>query len=113
MEDTQQKKQQEKKPKLWTINYILICLSTISLMVGFAALFPTLPIYVEKYGNISGITGLPLAALTLGAVITRPIAGWSLDLFGRKIFLYLMFLLSYLCVSAKKQVCGKSGSALA
>lgn len=81
---------------LWTKNYILTCLSSLILMFGFTALIPTLPIYIEEYGNLTGAAGLPLAALTIGAVLTRPLTGWGLDVYGRRAILFgglLLFLL--------------------
>jgi MFS family permease len=77
----------EEKPRLWTANYILACLSSFTVMTAFTAMFPTLPIYIEQYGGLKGIAGLPLTALTLGAVATRPFAGWALDRFNRKLIL--------------------------
>ena len=62
------------RPKLWTANYILVCLSSLTMMTAFTAMLPTLPVYIEQYGGLEGIAGLPLAALTVGAVVTRPLA---------------------------------------
>ena len=72
------------KQKLWTANYILVCLSSTVATTAFAAFIPTLPIYIERYSNISGIAGLPLAVLTAGAVVLRPLAGRALDTYNRK-----------------------------
>lgn len=74
----------ETKPKLWTANYLLVWSSTLILFLAFTSMTPTLPLYMERYGNIAGAAGFPLAALTIGAVLSRPFAGWGLDLYGRK-----------------------------
>ena len=86
----------EEKPKLWTRNYVLICLSSLLLFLHFHSMIPTLPLYMEIFGGKSSAAGFPMAALTLGAVLIRPVAGWALDVYGRKrIFLagLLLFLL--------------------
>lgn len=59
-----------------------------------------LPLYMVLYGNIAGAAGLPLAALTVGAVLTRPFAGWSIDVYGRKIIFFVGIILFLLpCVA--------------
>lgn len=85
----------ERIPKLWTRNYVLICLSSLLLFLHFHSMIPTLPLYMEIFGGKSSTAGLPMAALTLGAVFIRPVAGWALDVYGRKI-IFLAGLLLYL-----------------
>lgn len=77
----------ESKPKLWTLNYVLICLSSLTVCLSFHSLMPTLPMYIQRHGGSSGMAGLAMAALTVAAVIIRPVAGWALDRFGRRIIL--------------------------
>lgn len=87
---------QQGKPKLWTINFVLICLAHFSSYLVFYGFAPTLPIYIERFGGNSTIAGLAMASLTLAAVFSRPVAGWALDKYGRRlIFLggLLLFLL--------------------
>jgi len=92
----------EIKPQLWTANYILVWFSTLVMFLAFTSMAPTLPIYMEKYGTIAGAVGFPLAALTIGAVFSRPFAGWGLDLYGRKsifwggIILFLLPSIAYI-----------------
>ncbi len=83
----------DKKNRLWTANYILVCLASLALFFAFNGLIPTLPIYMERYGEITGAAGLPLAALTIGAVLTRPLTGWVLDVYGRKTIFWVGLLL--------------------
>ncbi|MDW7739311.1 MAG: MFS transporter [Bacillota bacterium] len=86
----------EKQDKLWTVNYILICLVSLFLFMSFDGMIPTLPIYIEIREGLAGSAGLPLAALTLGAILVRPIAGRALDKYGRKTIFFcglLLFLL--------------------
>ncbi|MGM0689375.1 MAG: MFS transporter [Bacillota bacterium] len=83
-------------PKLWTKDFIFICLSSFFLFLAFHSMIPTLPIYMERFGGGASGAGLPLAALTIGAVLTRPVTGWALDVYGRKAIFFgglLLFLI--------------------
>lgn len=75
------------KPKLWTLNFVLICLSSLTVCLAFHSLIPTLPMYIQEHGGSKGLAGLALAALTVAAVIIRPITGWALDRYGRRVIL--------------------------
>ncbi|MDY6825593.1 MAG: MFS transporter [Bacillota bacterium] len=80
---------------LWTKNYIVACITSLFLFMSFDSMIPVLPLYMEVHEGISGVAGLPLASLTLGALLVRPVAGWAIDVHGRrKIFLggLLLFL---------------------
>ena len=86
----------EGKPKLWTRDYLLVCLSSLALFFYFHSQPQTLPLFLELLSGRGDRAGWPLAALTIGAVLIRPIAGWALDTYGRKaIFLggLLLFML--------------------
>jgi len=72
-------------PPLWTVNFILICLSTIATFFAFHSTIPTLPIYIQQFGGGTGMAGLALGSLTLAAVLIRPVTGWALDNYGRKL----------------------------
>lgn len=74
----------QEKPHLWTLNFVLICLTTLFLSFVFHSLNSTLPIYIERFGGTTKIAGLAITSLTLAAIITRPIAGLFLDKYGRK-----------------------------
>jgi len=51
---------------------------------GFYFLIPTLPVYIVDVLNAGpGKVGYILAIYTLSAMIIRPLAGYSLDAFGR------------------------------
>lgn len=72
---------------LWNLNFVLICLSSLAVCLSFHSLIPTLPLYIEGYGGSRGMAGLAMAALTVAAVIIRPVTGWALDRFGRRVIL--------------------------
>lgn len=69
---------------LWTRNFLLVCFVSLLLFFAFNSLIPTLPLYMERYGQIPGAAGLPLAALSIGAVLSRTLTGWVLDAYGRR-----------------------------
>lgn len=73
--------------KLWTFDFVLICLSSLMVCLSFHSLIPTLPVYIQEHGGSKGMAGLAMAALTLAAVIIRPFTGWALDRYGRRVIL--------------------------
>ncbi len=75
---------QRPKPRLWTVNFVLICFSTLLIFMAFHSLYPTLPIYIENFGGTTQIAGLALTSLTVAAIFSRPVTGWALDMYGRK-----------------------------
>ncbi len=83
-------------PPLWTLNFILVFLSSLSSYTAFYCLIVCLPVYIKEYGGSTGMAGLALGVLTAAAVIIRPFTGVALDRYGRRaIFLggLVMFLL--------------------
>lgn len=79
--------------RLLTLNFALICLSNLTLYMVFYGLNPTLPIYIEQFGGTTEIAGLALTSLTLAAIISRPVTGWCVDKYGRRLFLVIGLLL--------------------
>lgn len=75
----------ESKPKLWNLNFVFICLSLLTVCLAFHSLIPTLPLYIQEHGGSKGMAGLAMAALTVSAIIIRPITGWALDRYGRRV----------------------------
>lgn len=72
---------------LWTQPFILLSLSNFFLFLGFQMLLPTVPLFVSEHGGSNTQVGLVIGLLTLSAVLIRPIAGASLDKWGRKVIL--------------------------
>ncbi|AEG58717.1 MFS transporter [Desulforamulus ruminis] len=70
--------------KLWTFDFVILCLSCLMYYFSFHSLIPTLPVYIQTRGGSEGMAGLSLAALTVSAVMIRPVTGWALDKYGRK-----------------------------
>ncbi len=80
--------------KLWTRNFLLICLSNLATFMGFQMLMPTLPVYVDFLGGKESEIGLVIGFFTISAVIIRPVAGMGVDTYGRK-GVYLLGLLVF------------------
>lgn len=92
MEKTSTVTRQPANP-LFTLNFALICISNLTLYMVFYGLNPTLPIYIEQFGGTTRIAGLALTSLTLAAIISRPVTGWCIDRYGRRLFLMIGLLL--------------------
>ena len=75
------------RPRLWTLNFISVCLLNFAIYIVFYGLAPTLPIYIETYGGSSAMSGLAMGALSLAGIVARPVAGWALDKYGRRMII--------------------------
>lgn len=75
------------KPPLWSSNFIIVCLSNLTLYMVFHSLNSTLPVYIEQFGGTTKIAGLAMTSLTIAAIITRPATGWALEKYGRRLLL--------------------------
>lgn len=81
--------------KLYTKDFILLCMSNFLLLTGFYFLMPTLPIYmVDVLVAGKGQVGYILAVYTLSALIIRPFAGYWIDKVGRK-WIYIISVLIF------------------
>ncbi len=63
--------------------------SSFLLFFSFLAMFPTSPLYVSKVGGSSADNGLATWVFALAALLTRPLAGFLADRWGRKPILVL------------------------
>lgn len=75
--------------RLWTKDFILMCLSNLTIFSGLQVLLPTLPVYVNKVGGDEKSVGLVIGVFTIAAMIIRPISGMLLDRIGRKGIFFL------------------------
>jgi MFS family permease len=78
---------------LFTLNFAIICMANLTLYMVFYGMNPTLPIYIEQFGGTTRIAGLALTSLTLAAIIARPVTGWCIDKYGRRLVLIIGLLL--------------------
>lgn len=86
------------KEKLWTSNYISLCVANFLLFFAFYLLLPILPIYlIDVFHTDRGTVGLILSSYTLAALFIRPLSGFILDMFNRKPLYLAAYFLFILC----------------
>lgn len=86
------------KKELYTINFVLITLSTFALFTSFYFLLVTLPLYVLKLGGSKSEIGLIIGVFTISAVLSRPHLGRAVDTHGRKTILIAGLLIFLVCM---------------
>lgn len=88
------------KDKLFTGNYMLMCMANFLTSFSFFLLVPTLPFYlVDKFNADAGIVGLLLSCYVVAVLLIRPFAGFVADFFQRKkvyVVSYTLFALSFI-----------------
>jgi MFS family permease len=71
--------------KLWTRDFAVLFLASFLTWGSFHFLLPTLPAYMTQVlGASPAQIALVLSMLTVSAVLSRPLAGFALDRFGRR-----------------------------
>ncbi|MCJ7842002.1 MFS transporter [Lederbergia sp. NSJ-179] len=78
----------EKLEKIWTRDFVLICLANFFIFLGFQMTLPTLPIFVKELGGSDQMIGIIVGIFTFSALLFRPYAGHSLESKGRR-FVYM------------------------
>lgn len=84
--------------RIWTRNFILICIANFFVFTSFQMLMPVVPFYVEFLGGDRSIVGFIVGAFTLSAVVSRPLIGRELDRRGRA-GIYLLGLVTFTAVA--------------
>lgn len=79
----------EEKERIWSRDFILICLANFFVFLGFQMTLPTIPLYVEKLGGNEQLIGIVVGLFTFSALLIRPFAGHTLETKGRK-FVFLL-----------------------
>lgn len=69
--------------RLWTTNFVLVCLANFTVFTSFNLLLPTLPIYVQLMGGGALSIGLINGIFVLASISLRPFVGRQLDKRGR------------------------------
>jgi predicted MFS family arabinose efflux permease len=71
--------------RLWNRDFTLLFASSLLVWCSFFFLMPTLPVYiVEHLHGAPAQIGLISSALTVSAIVGRPLAGYALDRWGRR-----------------------------
>lgn len=77
-----------KQEKIFTRDFLLICVANFFLFLGFQMTLPTLPLFVKELGGSDQLIGLIVGVFTFSALLLRPYAGKALDTKGRQ-FVYM------------------------
>ena len=80
--------------RLWTKDYISVCLTTLLIFLNYYYLLVTIPVYLiqDLQGN-TGQAGLLVAVFYIAAILIRFVAGQWIESFGiRKVFLVSLIL---------------------
>ena len=89
----------ETKDRLFTRNYILVCLSAFLMSFSFFILVPTLPLYLKDTFDIGQtLVGVVLSCYVVAVLSVRPIAGFVADTLPRKsvyVAAYAIFVASF------------------
>ena len=89
--------------KLWNANYLKVWTANFMIFFSFMLVTPLLPLYLsETYQADKDTIGFVLSGYTLTALLARPIAGYLVDSFSRRVvlltcyFLFFAFFAGYL-----------------
>ncbi|MUK88726.1 MFS transporter [Ornithinibacillus sp. L9] len=74
--------------KIWSRDFVLVCLANFFIFLGFQMTLPTLPLFVKELGGSDQLIGIIVGIFTFSALIIRPFAGHSLETKGRQ-FVYM------------------------
>lgn len=77
------------REKIWTRDFVLICLANFFIFLGFQMTLPTLPLFVKELGGSDQLIGIIIGIFTFSALIFRPYAGHALESKGRQ-YVYMI-----------------------
>ncbi|PKM88500.1 MAG: MFS transporter [Firmicutes bacterium HGW-Firmicutes-12] len=95
-----------KRPQLWSKNFILISIATFLIFCSFQILMPLLPKYAVSLGADTKALGLVNGIFAISAIALRPFIGRELDKRGRKkiylvgLIIFLLAVFGYIWVSS-------------
>ncbi len=70
--------------RLFTRNFVLVCVASLSHNTSFQLLLATLPLYVLQMGGGETEVGMLMAVVAAAALAVRPVSGWAVETLGRK-----------------------------
>ena len=86
--------------RLWTRDYVFVCIAAFMMSFSFFILVPTLPLYLKDTFDIGpAMVGVVLSCYVVAVLSVRPMAGFVADLLPRKlvyIVAYAVFVASFL-----------------
>ena len=90
----------EVKDRLFTRDYIFVCIAAFMMSFSFFILVPTLPLYLkDTFGIGQAMVGVVLSCYVVAVLSVRPMAGFVADTLPRKsvyIISYAIFVASFL-----------------
>lgn len=75
--------------KIWTRDFVLVCLANFFIFLGFQMTLPTIPLFVKELGGSDQLIGIITGIFTFSALLLRPYAGHALESKGRQ-FVYMV-----------------------
>ena len=82
--------------RLWNANYVKVWCANFMIFFSFMVVTPLLPLYLsETYQADKDTIGFVLSGYTLTALLARPIAGYLVDSFSRKVVLLTCYFLFF------------------
>jgi len=79
----------EEPERIWTRDFVFICLANFFVFLGFQMTLPTIPLFVKELGGTDQLVGVIVGIFTFSALLLRPYAGHALESKGRG-FVYLL-----------------------
>lgn len=79
----------ETRERIWTRDFVFICVANFFVFLGFQMTLPTLPLFVKELGGSDQLVGMVVGIFTFSALIFRPYAGHALESKGRG-FVYML-----------------------
>ncbi len=84
--------------RLWNSNYVKVWLANFMIFFSFMIVTPLLPLYLsDTYQADKDTIGFVLSGYTLTALLVRPIAGFLVDSFSRRVVLLTCYFLFFAC----------------
>lgn len=80
--------------KIWTRDFLLVCMANFFVFLGFQMTLPTIPLFVKELGGGDQLVGIIVGIFTFSALLIRPYAGHILESKGRG-FVYLLGLIIF------------------
>ncbi|MBP1970965.1 MFS family permease [Virgibacillus natechei] len=77
-----------KVDKIWTRDFVFICLANFFVFLGFQMTLPTIPLFLKDLGGSDQLVGVVVGIFTFSALLFRPYAGHALESKGRA-FVYM------------------------
>ena len=70
--------------RLFTRNFILVCVASLGHQTSWQLLLATMPLYVLQMGGHETEIGMVMGIVAMAALAVRPASGWAVENLGRK-----------------------------